>query len=55
MGDREEEQLVFGQRVRKWQSECSIQQREQQSLQPQLFQVLRYAISVFRSEIDTLL
>lgn len=40
MGDREEKQLLFGQAVRKGDPERRIQQREQQSLQPQFVQVL---------------
>jgi len=47
VGDREEKQLLFGQAVRKGDPERRIQQREQQSLQPQFVQVLWYAITSF--------
>ena len=40
LGDRKEEQLFFGERVRKWHSERAVQQRTQQSLQSQHLQVL---------------
>jgi len=40
LGDREEEQLFLGERVRKGHSERAVQQRTQQSLQSQHFQVL---------------
>jgi hypothetical protein len=43
MGDGEEEQLLSGEGVRERNSERAVQQGEQQSLQPQLLQALRYA------------
>jgi len=42
VGDCEEEQLLFSETVRKRHSECRIQQRVQQSLQPQFLQILWY-------------
>lgn len=40
MGDRQEKQFLLGQAVWKGHPERRIQQREQQSLQPQFVQVL---------------